>query len=220
MVGDPNRVLADYKLVGFCFNITPSLRNLQYSVPRKKQHKNDGRLPCPLESFVIYLLKRVRTRWSEKFYYAIAKITAMSAVLVPLLRDQNGKIEVFLTPRNDYLYKNMLHLGSSRVRASDKEGFFPDAIDRVVRGEYADVSLTSITQAGVTVTKAASGMEITVVLFAETSPGAEPKVEGMWFDVTKLPKNFINHELNGCKLAVSEYCRKHNLGAVEPGLEK
>lgn len=92
--------------------------------------------------------------------------------------------------------------------------------NRNEKGEYANVALTSITQAGITVSKAPSGTEISIVLLAEAPLGVEPKVEGAWFDVSRLPNNIISHELNVCRIAVAEYCRRRNLMAVEVGIEK
>lgn len=169
----------------------------------------DGLL-WPLENLAVFLLQRVGKEWSEKFYYSVTRITAMTAVYVVLLRERGGTIEVFLTPREDSLYQGVVHHPGSRIRASDRDASLGDAVGRVLHEEYGDaVSLGKF--AGLTLTQAPSGTEISVVFLGEPLPDEELQVAGEWFDVTKLPSNLIVHEPFVDRVAVEAFRRSRSI---------
>ena len=154
------------------------------------------------EEELLALLGKVGGNWTEGFYNAVNRITALTAVYPVLLRSKGGDTEVFLTPRNDLIYKDKVHHPGSMVRWTDRAGFFPDAIERVLRKELAYIGNFTIKLADVTLTDTPRGMEVSLVLVCE---GVEPQVSGQWYSVDKLPNNLIDHEVAINRIAVAHF---------------
>ena len=162
-----------------------------------KQH-TDG-LPRPLESLAVWMLNRVGKIWTERFYNAVNRITALTAVYPVVLRQRNGKVQVLLTTRNDLIYQGMVHHPGSMVRWSDQPGNwreargFDAAVERVREKELGGVSFNTFAFAGSLFHQTPRGAEIAVVFACELASGKNPSA-GEWYDVSSLPANLIEHE--------------------------
>lgn len=167
-------------------------------------------LPWPLDAIAVWLLNQVGIRWTEVFYNAVNRITALTAVYCMIIREMEGRVQIHMMPRNDILYPNSWHCEGSMVRFRDRPGKdlsklgFDDAIERVRAGELKGVQFAGTSFAGLKFIFTPRGAEIAVCMLVALPEGVDPKV-GKWFDVDRLPLSTIRHERQLYPIAVEKF---------------
>ncbi|MBI5466905.1 MAG: hypothetical protein HY975_01670 [Candidatus Kerfeldbacteria bacterium] len=126
-------------------------------------------------------------------FHAVAGITVTPIIEVVPLRRHNGTIEVLLFTReaSDPVWGGLLHTPGTVVRASDRQGSFADAFDRILKGEMAGVSV--IGQPTFVETRfhqVKRGRELAMVYWVTVAEAGHGR--GSWYQVEALPATIVD----------------------------
>lgn len=134
-------------------------------------------------------------------FMQFARIAVCCVVEVVPLRFADGKLQVLLLqrPADDPIFPNKLHSPGTIVRATDSEGAYADAFQRLLDGELHDVALAGPPEYVTSVLhKSKRGMEDATVFFVEVI--GQPTA-GEFYDIDNLPDTLVNTQIGFIRAA-------------------
>lgn len=161
-----------------------SLEDIQKAVQVLK-NLQPGKLPLPI-------------------FLETTRLTVTPIVEIVPLRKYNNAIEVLLTKRenDDPNWAGMYHTPGTVIRASDTEGSYDDAFNRILEGELKG----TITKSPVFVTsilhKVKRGMESSLIFWVEVT--CEP-LTGEFYDSNHLPESLIDTQIKFINIAIEDF---------------
>lgn len=147
-------------------------------------------------------------------FMQFARIAVCCVVEVVPLRLMDGRLQVLLLerPATDPYFPNKLHTPGTIVRATDQEGVYADAFQRLLHGELKDVAVAGPPEYVTSVLhKSKRGMEDATVFFVEVTD--QPTV-GTFYNVDELPDTLIDTQVGFIRAAALTF-QSHRLNAKE-----
>ncbi len=135
-------------------------------------------------------------------FIQLARLTVTPVIELVPLRLRNDTVEVLLMqrPPDDPTWPGLWHTPGTVLRATDQEGSYRDAFERLLNDELAGVIAQSEPQFVETLFhQVKRGRECAQVFYMEVS--GEP-IEGKYFAAEKLPENTVDTQWNFIKHAV------------------
>jgi hypothetical protein len=130
----------------------------------------------------------------KPLFLEVTRLTTTPIVELVPLRDRNGATEVLLTRRDqdDPNWPNMLHTPGTVVLATDDEGDFTSALERIISKELGGTQVGEPSYVGSILHRVNRGMEAAQIYLAPVS--GEPMV-GQFYPVTDLPEDVVDTQL-------------------------
>lgn len=142
--------------------------------------------------------------YSPEFYGAIARLVPSVAIEAVVLRERDGRIEVFLTRRSpqDVAYSGMLHSPGSILRAGEKP---VDVMHRIGEQDY-HVSVSDFVYVDEDFYQEKRGWFDSRIYLVKLKD--EP-VGGEWVSVDALPCDVVNHHIQWVIPKAVAYFKTH-----------
>jgi hypothetical protein len=151
---------------------------------------NSQRLTKEEISTLLDLLKKCEPgNLPSEIFEALAKLAVYPAIEFVPLRRKAESIEVLLFPRanDDPVWPGMLHIPGTVLRPTDMS--LDDAIGRLIRDELKGLRFAELRFTGLGINDYVRGRGLGIEYWAEVLDSEA--AEGTFYDITKLPKNFI-----------------------------
>src|SRR3989344_8061455 len=154
------------------------------------------------QTLVKYLKQLEPGKLPLPIFLEIAKLTVTPILeIVPLRKTKTGEVEVLLINRedNDPIWAGMLHTPGTVIRASDTEGSYEDALNRILKGELKGTPCDKPVFVKNLLHKVKRGMESSLIYWVEVI--GEPPV-GKFYSFSHLPDNLIDTQREFIKIAI------------------
>jgi len=144
----------------------------------------------------------------KPLFLQVTRLVVTTTVeVVPFRKGAGGDIEVLLTRRDpdDPYWPNMLHTPGAVVRASDAEGTYQDALERVLEGELHGIhTIGAPVFVEHLLHRVARGMESAIVHYVEV---ADNPTEGTFYPVERLPEDLVGTQAGFIRKAAAAFAQ-------------
>jgi len=144
-----------------------------------------------------------------ELFHQIARLYVTPIIeIVPLKKHASGEITTILLKRDedDPVWSGMMHTPGTVVRASDTEGTFKDAFNRILNDELGNLNIMQKPKlVGYEFHQVKRGRELALIFFVEYVDKSKCGTE---VAVNKLPDNMVDTQLKFIKKAVEVFEKK------------
>ncbi len=144
-----------------------------------------------------------------ELFHQIARLYVTPIIeIVPLKKTKSGEVTTILLQRekDDPVWPGMMHTPGTVVRASDTEGTFADAFNRILVNELCDLKIIHKPKlVGYEFHQVGRGRELALIFFVEYLKLSKC---GKEFPIDALPDNIIDTQLEFIQKAVNLFEKK------------
>ncbi len=115
-----------------------------------------------------------------ELFSEMARLTVVPVVEIVPVIFKNNSINILLIQRSseDAFWPNKYHVPGAVVLATDKEGGFNDALNRISKSKLGNIDISKAKLVGTYLTKVKRGMEVAIVFY---------------ISLDSIPENFISY---------------------------